>query len=188
MEAFLITFLLTALTQIGDRTQILMAALAIRFPSRWALAAGCALASAVNCALSAYAGHLVAGWIEGDALTLFYALALLFAAIGMLAWRRPIDVLHKWQSGALLTAFAGLFVAQFGDKAQFIIGATAAREGTVLFVMLGGWAGIIAALLPAIIWQEKLAQKLPIKAIRNIGGLFLLAIGVFFALKAWQIV
>jgi putative Ca2+/H+ antiporter (TMEM165/GDT1 family) len=188
MEMFLSTLLLTALTQIGDRTQILVAALSIRFPNRAALFAGCAIATAINCALAAYAGRLVSEWINNDARILFYALALIFAGIGMLAWRRPIDLLENWPSGAFLTIFAGLFIVQLGDKGQFIIGATAARDGAAEFAMVGGWCGVMMALLPAIMWQEELARMLPIKTIRKIGGYGFLIGGIYFALKAWRII
>lgn len=185
MDAFLITFLLTALTQLGDRTQVLAAGLSIRFANRTLIIAGCALASAVNCALSAYAGILMRGWIEGDALILFYALALLFAGIGMLAWRRPVDMLENWPFGPFLAPFIGLFVVQFGDKGQFLIGAMVANNPGYAFATFGGWAGIMMALIPAILLQERLAALLPIKTIRTLAGAAFLLAGIYNAFAIW---
>jgi len=188
MEAFLTTFLFTALTQMGDRTQVLMAALAIRFHGRAKLIAGCAIATAANCAIAAYAGHAVGGWISTDALTLFYALSLLFAGVGMLAWRRRVDVLQDWQTSAFVTSLIGLFVMQLGDKGQFIIAATSARQAAWIYPLIGGWCGVMLGLLPAIILQERLAQLLPTKLIRRAGGLFFLVLGVIFVLKAARMI
>lgn len=185
MEMFLLTMLLTALTQIGDRTQILLAGLAIRFTNNIAVIAGCALAAAINCGISAYAGTLVRSWISGDALLIFYALALTFAGIGMLVWRLPVDMLQSWPFGPFVASFLGLFIVQFGDKGQFLISASVANDKSYVFAMIGGWMGIMFALIPAVILQDKLAKLLPIKTIRNIGGFGFVLAGVYYALSVW---
>jgi putative Ca2+/H+ antiporter (TMEM165/GDT1 family) len=163
----------------------LAAGLSIRFANRAVVAAGCALATAINCAMAAYAGTLIRGWIEGDALVLFSALAMTFAGIGMLAWRRPVDMLQGWPFGPFLSVFFGLFIVQFGDKAQFLIGAMVANDSHYLFATLGGWLGIMFALIPAIVLQEKLAALLPIKMIRNIGGFGFVLAGIYYAFSIW---
>ena len=108
-----------ALAEFGDRPQILCAALAIRYgrvsPVLW----GLGLATLCNCAISAVAGSAVHQWISEDPLQLFYALSLIFAGIGMVAWRRPTDLLDDWSLGPFWTSFLGLFILQFGDKGQF---------------------------------------------------------------------
>lgn len=185
MSVFLITLLLTALTQMGDRTQILAAGLSIRFANRALVITGCALTTAINCLLAAYAGTLIRGWIDGDALVLFYAMAATFAGIAMLAWRRPVDMLQDWPFGPFLSVFFGLFIVQFGDKGQFLISAMVANDSHYLFAMIGGWFGVMFALVPAIILQERLAAMLPIKTIRNIGGFGFVFAGIYYALGIW---
>jgi putative Ca2+/H+ antiporter (TMEM165/GDT1 family) len=185
MSVFLTTLLLAALTQMGDRTQILAAGLSIRFANRAVVIAGCGLATAINCALAAYAGTLIRGWIDGDALVLFYALAVTFAGIAMLAWRRPVDMLENWPFGPFLTVFFGLFIVQFSDKGQFLISALVANDRSYLFAMLGGWLGVMFALVPAIVLQERLAAMLPVKAIRNVGGFGFVLTGIYYALSIW---
>ena len=103
----------------------------------------------------------------------------------MTAWRRPIDLLEKWSIGPFWTAFIGLFILQFGDKGQFIIAATAARTDMWLLAAIGGWIGVIAACVPALLLQERLAQLLPLVRIRLIGGIIFISIGILLALSAW---
>ena len=94
MDAFLTSIFALALAEMGDRPQILCAALAIRYgrvaPVLW----GLGLATLINCVISAFFGQAVNQWISEDPLQLFYALSLVLAGAGMLAWRRPVDLLE----------------------------------------------------------------------------------------------
>jgi putative Ca2+/H+ antiporter (TMEM165/GDT1 family) len=187
MEAFVTTLLLTAIVQTGDRSQLLCAALAMRFQRPWQVVAAVAIASAAGAALASLGGVLVGDWISRDALALFYALSLLFAGLGMLAWRRRVGLLRGWRIGAFPTALLGVMILQFGDKGQFIIAATAARSHDALWPLLGGAVGTVLGLLPAIIWQHDLARW-PLRALRIGAGAVITGIGVFLALVAFGLV
>jgi putative Ca2+/H+ antiporter (TMEM165/GDT1 family) len=112
-------------------------------------------------------------------------LSLLFAGAGMLAWRRPVDLLDKWTMGPFWTAFLGIFILQLGDKGQFMLAATAARTDAWAFAATGGWIGGMIACIPAIILQEKLAQLVPVTVIRRTGGGIFLFLGLILAMGAW---
>ena len=187
MDSLLATFFSVLFAEMGDRPQILAAALALRFGNDrmviWALA----LATALNCAISAVAGSVIDQWISEDPLRLFNGLAYVSAGVAMLWWRRPVDLLVDWTITPFLTAFLGLFILQFGDKAQFIIAANAAMTLHPVFTGIGGWLGIMVAVVPAIVMKEKLAQMLPLPTIRKAGGVLLLLWGVLQALRAWRI-
>lgn len=187
MEAFVTTLLLTAIVQTGDRSQLLCAALAIRFQRPAVIIAATAGASALGAGVAALGGVLVGDWISRDALSLFYAVSLLFAGLGMLAWRRPVDLLGKWRIGPFWTALLGVMILQFGDKGQFIIAATAARSHDALWPLLGGAVGTGLGLLPAIIWQDELARW-PLRAIRIGAGVVIAALGIYLALGAFGLV
>lgn len=188
MDAFLTSLFALFIAEIGDRPQILCAALAIRYGRVAPIIWGLGFATLLNCLLSAFGGSAVNQWISEEPLRLFYALSLLFAGIGMLAWRRPVDLLDKWTLGPFWTSFIGLFILQFGDKGQFILAATAARTDAWQFAAAGGWIGVMLACVPALIFQEKLAELLPMKLMRYIGGSVFLVIGTGMALSAWGIV
>ena len=183
MDAFLTTFLSVVLAEMGDRPQILAVALAIRFRNDKAIIAGLALATLLNCILFAVAGSVIERWISEATLTLFAGFAYIFAGASMLMWRRKVDPLAGWKTGAFWTAFLGLFILQFGDKSQLIIAANAARHELWGFVLAGGFAGIMAACVPAIILREKLATIIPVNIIRWIGGALLLGWGIMLALR-----
>ena len=184
MDAFLTTFLSVILAEMGDRPQLLAGALAIRFHKNNAVIAGLMLATLLNCILSAVGGSVIDQWISEAPLKLFAGLAYIFAGAGMLMWRRRVDPLLGWKLNAFWTTFLGLFILQFGDKSQFIIAANAARHELWGFVLIGGFAGVMAACVPAIILREKLAALVPVNIIRWTGGALLLIWGIMLALDA----
>lgn len=185
MDALLSTFLSVFLAEMGDRTQILAAALALRYQKNGAVLAGLALATLLNCTISAVGGSVIDQWISEAPLKLFAGLAYIFAGAGMLMWRRRVDPLTGWKTPAFLTAFLGLFILELGDKSQFIIAAQAARHEYWAMALIGGFVGIMAATIPAVILRERLAQLVPLKPIRWISGALLLGWGLMLALQAW---
>ena len=187
MDSLLVTLFSVLIAEIGDRPQILAAALALRFANDRKVIAALALAVALNCSISAAAGSVIDQWVSEDPVRLFNGLAYVLAGIGMLMWRRRVELLEGWKTGPFLTAFLGLFILQFGDKGQFIIAANAAMTPNWIFTAIGGWIGIMAAIVPAIVMKERLAERLPIPAIRNAGGVLLLIWGLVQALRAWHI-
>lgn len=188
MDSLIATFFSALLAEMGDRSQILAAVLAMRFGRDRMVILALALATAINCTLSAVAGSVIDDWISEDPLRLFNGLAFVSAGVAMLWWRRPVDLLSGWKIAPTLTAFLGLFILQFGDKTQFIIAANAAMTPYPAFTALGGWLGIMAAVVPAIVLKERLAQMISLPKIRVAGGVLLLLWGILQALRAWRIV
>lgn len=185
MDALLSTFLSVFLAEMGDRTQILAAALALRYHKNGAVLAGLAAATLLNCSISSVGGSVIDSWISEAPLKLFAGMAYIFAGAGMLMWRRKVDPLSGWKTPAFLTAFLGLFILEFGDKSQFIIAAQAARTPFWGMALTGGFLGIMAATIPAVILRERLAQLVPLKPIRWISGALLLGWGIWLALQAF---
>lgn len=184
MDALVTSLLLVALTGIGGRSQLFCAAMALRFDNSRVIFAAFAIASLINCAIASFGGVVVGQWISNDAVQLFYALSLIFAAGGMLFFQQPVDILAKWKIGAFLTCLLGLFILQLGDKGQFILAATAARTQSGFLTMLGGWVGSLLVFAPAILLKDRIAAIVPVRWIRLGGGCLLLAIGLVVALDA----
>jgi Ca2+/H+ antiporter, TMEM165/GDT1 family len=188
MDSLLATLFSVLIAEIGDRPQILAAALALRFGMDRPVMLALALATAINCTVSAALGSAIDQYVSEDPVRLFNGLAYFLAGMGMLAWRRRVELLEGWKIQPFLTAFLGLFILQLGDKGQFIIAANAAMTPYWGFTALGGWIGIMAAIVPAIVLKERLAQRLPLNIIRRAGGVLLLLWGLIQALRAWHFI
>jgi len=188
MDGFLLTLIVIFFAEMGGRTQLLAAALAARFCNVRDIIVGLLAATICNSMIVAAAGSLIDQWISQDALRLFTALAYIFAGIGMLGWQRKIDLLEKWNLSPLWTSYFGILILQFGDKGQFLIAANAANWDAWILVLIGGVMGVMAAAVPAIIWREKMADLLPIPAIRMTAGSCLLLAGIYLTLIAFRII
>jgi Ca2+/H+ antiporter, TMEM165/GDT1 family len=187
MESLLITFLSALLAECGDRPQLLSAAFAERFGRDRPVIMAVVLATLVNCLLAAVAGSQIAGLISEDPVRLFTGIAYISGGIAMLSWRRSVDLLEKWKTGPFLTTFFGIFILQFGDKGQFIVLANAAHGEAWWLSALGGWLGGMFAIVPAIMFKEKLGHALPIALIRRVSAVLFLLYGGFLALRAWHL-
>lgn len=188
MDSFLITLVFVMMAEMGDRTQLLCAVLAMRLKNDKSIIIGLLLATILNCALSAYLGHAFKGWLSTDALKLFTSIAYILAGIGMLLLYRPLDMLENWKIGAFATSFLGIFILQIGDKSQFMIGANAANSDYWLFPFFGAVIAIMLVNLPAIIFKDKLADVIPINIIRKIGGVIILLWGIVMAMSALRLI
>lgn len=187
LDAFYTTLIAVLLAEMGGRSQILCAALALRFDRDGPIIAGAMLAALANIALSAWAGSFVPTWVSEDAVALFHALSLLAAGIGMLAWQGKVDPLDRWRTGAFLTAFSGIFILQLGDKGQFIVAGQAARYEEAVWVALGGICAVAIAWMPAILLRAQLAEILPLAWIRRAGGVILLVFGLYLTIGAYRL-
>ena len=180
---FLTAMLAVLLAETGGRTQLLAALVAIRFERDRPVIAGLLLAVLLNVAVSALLGGWVHDLIGEDALMFFYALACLFSGLTMLAVRQRADE-PMLRYGAFLGSFAALFLSMLGDRSQFLIGATAARTDMPLLAGMGGFLGLAAACVPAVILRNQFARAVPMVWIRRVGGGLFTLLGAGLALAA----
>ncbi|MET1110296.1 MAG: TMEM165/GDT1 family protein [Allosphingosinicella sp.] len=188
MDALLTSFVAALLGEWGDKTQLLVIALAVRYRRPWPILAGVLVAAAANSLIAAFGGTLVHGMIVPRAVSLLVALALVFAGIAGLFRPRPYESAGTSRAGPFLVAAASFFVLEFGDKTQFLTFAFAARFDAFALAAIGATAGILVSSLPAALLGGELAEKAPLKGLRiGIGTLFL-AIGLFVGISALRLI
>ena len=160
--------MLVALAEIGDKTQLLALVLAARYRRPWTIFAGILVATLTNHAAAAWLGALVAGLLGDDAL--HGLLAIGFAA--MAAWTlvpdklSPEDAAAKGHGGVFLTAASAFFIAEMGDKTQIASVALAARYLEIVPVVAGTTIGMMLANAPVLWFGDRMASRLPLRAIR----------------------
>jgi putative Ca2+/H+ antiporter (TMEM165/GDT1 family) len=186
MDALLTTFVAAALAEWGDKTQLVVAALAARRGKPVLIMLGLFLAALASNFVAAYAGAYVNDGIAIRAMTLLVALALLFGGIAGLFRRKPPS-LGSGRAPLLVTAFVLCLAAELGDRSQFFAFAFAARFDSPALAAAGATAGIMVAAVPAILLGDRLLTAVPLRAIRySVAGLFLIA-GFITAMQALQL-
>jgi len=174
------TFLLVAFAEIGDKSQLVCMTLAARHRGL-PVVIGATAAFAVLNLLAVLFGAAVAAWLPEWLVTL--AVAALFAGFGISALRYTEDdendeIEEKPGHGIVATTFLLIFLAEFGDKTQIAVaGLGSTSEPSAV------WAGATAALaltsILGVLAGRKLLNRLPLKWIHRISGVFFLLLAIF---------
>lgn len=188
MDALLTSFVAAALGEWGDKTQLLVIALAARYRRPLPILAGVFAAALANSLIAAVGGSLVSGMIVPRAASLLVALALIFAGAAGLFRPNPYESSGTSRAGPFLVAAASFFVLEFGDKTQFLTFALAARFDAFALAAAGATAGILLSSVPAALVGDALAKSAPLRRIRFGLGILFLAIGLVVAVSALRLV
>jgi Ca2+/H+ antiporter, TMEM165/GDT1 family len=168
------SFALVAVSEMGDKTQLLAFALAARFKKPVPILFGILAATALNHGLASTAGQWVSNRVPANVMALI--LAATFIGFGI--WTLKPDTMDDTddgpQLGAFLTTAFLFFLAEMGDKTQLATVALAARYHSVVTVTIGTTAGMMFTDGLAVFLGERLAGRAQMKWIRWIAaGLFL---------------
>jgi putative Ca2+/H+ antiporter (TMEM165/GDT1 family) len=173
------SFVLVALSELGDKTQLLAFSLAARYRRPWAVMGGILVATLANHALASTAGAWVAGLVPPRILGL--VLGLSFIGFGL--WTLHPDSLtpddRPPRFGPFFTTVVTFFLAEMGDKTQLATAALAARFGTPLMVSVGTTAGMLVTDGLAVFAGQKLAPHVQHPAIRWTAAALFVGFGVF---------
>ena len=176
------SFFLVAISEMGDKTQLLAFSLSARYKRPWPIMAGILLATILNHGLASSIGALVAEHLSKKTLALI--LGACFVAFGF--WTLIPDKHEDDEQPSKFGAFASttvlFFLAEMGDKTQLATVALAARFGSALLVTIGTTAGMLVSDGAAVFLGEKLSEHAQMKWIRYT------AAGLFFAFGAMSFV
>ena len=182
LSAFLISLAVVALSEMGDKTQLLALLLAAKFRKPVPILNAIFLATLVNHGVSAVLGQWITTVLSPVVLLWIVSLGFIAMAVWMLIPDELGDEsesINKWQKyGVFSATFVLFFLAEIGDKTQIATVALAARFDSIVWVMLGTTLGMMLANAPAVFIGDKLATKLPIALIHKIGAAIFLVIGV----------
>ena len=183
MRAIVSSFLLVAISEMGDKTQLLALSLAARFRRPWVVMAGILTATVANHALAALVGSWVAERVPARVVA--GVLAVIFVAFAL--WTLRPDTLEeggpKSRFGPYLSTVVLFFLAEMGDKTQLATVALAAEFHSVLLVTIGTTLGMLASDGLAVLLGDRLADRLPMIWIRRVAAALFLAFG---AAAAWR--
>jgi putative Ca2+/H+ antiporter (TMEM165/GDT1 family) len=170
MQAFLVSTLIVALAEMGDKTQLLSFVLAAKLKRPVPIVLGILCATLAN--------HFLAGWVGAWLASLLapqllrWMMAASFVAFGL--WALEPDELdeHRTLAGAgvFLTTLIAFFLVEMGDKTQLATIALAARYQSLVSVVVGTTLGMMIANVPAVWVGEVLAERIDMRRMRWIAA------------------
>ncbi len=159
--------------------------LASRFRRPVPIILGILVATILNHGVAGALGALITQLLEPQ--TLRWILGLSFLA--MAGWTLIPDKFDEndaklARAGVFMATFIAFFLAEMGDKTQVATVALAASYAALLPVVLGTTLGMMIANVPAVLLGNRIADRIPVRAVHTVAALIFAALGVAVLLGA----
>jgi putative Ca2+/H+ antiporter (TMEM165/GDT1 family) len=179
MEAFLVSAVVVAVGEIGDKTQLLALLLASRFRAPIPIMLGILGATLANHFLAGLVGVGLSRYLGPDALRWLVGISFLaLAGWALVPDKAEIEAAPRARGrlGVFGITLVCFFLAEIGDKTQLATVALAAQFDRLIAVVAGTTLGMLVADVPAVLLGNFAADRIPFKLVR------LIAAGLFAAL------
>lgn len=179
MEAFLVSTVVVAIAEIGDKSQLLVLALAAHFRKPVPIILGMLVATLLNHAAAAALGAWLAVRISPSVLRWILLLSFTGIAIWVLIPNKSAPQPHATpRIGVFATTLWTFFLMEMADKTQLATFALAAKYQSLLPVLAGSTLGIMLIDAPLVILSASAARWLPRKPLRIIASATFFGLGV----------
>lgn len=178
VEAFLVSTAVVGLAEIGDKTQILSLLLAARFQRLVPIIFGILFATLANHAAAGAVGTFFGSMLSGPWMRWILGISFLSVAVWALFPDKYEGDEGISRAGAFLSTLCAFFLAEIGDKTQIATIGLAARFEGFYPVVSGTTLGMMLANIPVVLIGDRIADRLPVKAIRITAAVVFAALGV----------
>ena len=185
MDAFLLSFGVILIAELGDKSQLMALAFAARYPA-WTVLIAVTIATLIVHAFSVLLGSAAALALPTNVINIIAGLAFFVFA----AWTLRGDTLGERETSraarstrwAILSIGTAFFLAELGDKTMLATITLATTEEPI-GVWLGSTAGMVAADALAIGVGALLGSRLPERAIKVFAAGAFVVFGVILVLQ-----
>ncbi len=178
MEAFINSFVLVFISEMGDKTQLLALVLAAKFRKPVPIMIGILIATLLNHALASYVGSFITLYVPPDVLKWTLATTFIGFGLWMLIPDKDEGFEDKKGWGPFITTTVAFFFAEMGDKTQLATVALGAKFTAPLIVTVGTTLGMLAANFPAVLFGHKFTEKIPMKTVHKIASAIFIIFGI----------
>jgi putative Ca2+/H+ antiporter (TMEM165/GDT1 family) len=165
-----VSFVVVALAEMGDKTQLVALSLASRYRRPWLVMLGILIATLANHALASSVGVWLAASVSEKVLAVVLGLGFVAFGVWTLFPDRAEEPAARGGWGPLLSTTVVFFLAEMGDKTQLATVALGARYGAPVAVTAGTTAGMLAADGLAVLVGSRLADVVPMRLVRGVAA------------------
>jgi putative Ca2+/H+ antiporter (TMEM165/GDT1 family) len=169
-----------ALSEIGDKTQLLCLVLAARYGRPWPIVAGIFAATLLNHTAAGALGAWITAAVGPAVVTKFVAVSFLAMGVWVLVPDKLAegDTAPKTHGGVFWTTATLFFIAEMGDKTQVATVMLAARYDSLAMVVAGTTLGMLLADVPVVFFGDAIAKRVPLGIIRKVTAAAFAALGI----------
>ena len=187
LAAFVASFGLVALAEMGDKTQFLAMSFATKYNALKVLFA-VFLATVACFSITVVIGQLLTAVVPIDIISLAASLSFIGFGLWTLRSEKPKKEEQKvLRFGVVGTVFVAFFIGEFGDKTQLTTISLAAQYRSALSVLVGATLGMLVADGVGIAAGVVLGKHIPERIIKWVSATIFLVfglVGVYEALSA----
>lgn len=179
LEAFAVAFGLAFMSEIGDKTQLVILGLALNYRAHWKVFAGALSAHAFMDGIAIALGAWFGLSLPSNAIKIL--IGIIFIALGLLelykvylrkAEQKEKRILDKMPFAA---SFLIVMISEFGDKTQIVSGLLSAKYLAPLIIFAGTVLALGLVIGLNVFVGSKIAEKIPRKTLKmSIAVLFML--------------
>jgi putative Ca2+/H+ antiporter (TMEM165/GDT1 family) len=180
LTIFLISFGLIFTAELGDKTQLMVFTLALRYGG-WPVLAGAFLAFSLLSGSAALIGKGLGALISPAVMTGISAWVFILFGLYMLFRRGEEGEAEQIKPSAragLVAAFSLIAISEMGDKTQIGTLLLSVKYQSFTFVFLGSLAALSLATLIGVLVAGRLHKFIPAKYITPVSGLLFILLGV----------
>jgi len=185
LDAFLTSMFVVFLSEIADKTQLVIFALGMKYKKPWRVFAGALTAHAFMDGIAILIGAYSVITFPSNILSLVIGISFMALGLwGLLKKYLPRKKEEKKKAklnfpfGAMLASFILITMSEMGDKSQIASGILAASFKEPLFVFLGSVSALAIAIGLNLFLGKKIAEKLPERTIKILTSLLFIAFGL----------
>jgi putative Ca2+/H+ antiporter (TMEM165/GDT1 family) len=176
---FLLSALVVAIAEMGDKSQILAMVLATRFKRPLPIILAIVVATIANHLLAASGGYFLANAFNGR----WFRYLVAFSFLAVAAWTLIPDRTDVAPGGrsrnAFLATLVSFFFVEIGDKTQIATVALAAHFHSIVVVTGGTVLGVAAADAPAVLLADVATKYIPLRVMHGAAAAMFLALGLW---------
>jgi Ca2+/H+ antiporter, TMEM165/GDT1 family len=189
MTAFINSFLLVIVGEMGDKTQLLAMALAGKYKARDVMM-GVLFATILNHGLAVLLGSYLGSFLPLNLISIAAGVSFVLFGLWTIRGDKDDGAQKASRFGPVLTVGIAFFLAEMGDKTQLMTITLAAEYRTPLFILMGTTLGMLVADGIGVFFGAWICKYISQSYIKWIAGLVFLLFGsvtLYNNLPAWLI-
>ena len=183
LEPFIVAFVLALISEIADKTQLVILGLALQYKSPLKVFVGALTAHAVMDGLAILVGTYFA--FSVPSVLVKNIIGLLFIILGLWSFGKLYLKKHtkkkkeRLPKTPFIASFLLVLLSEFGDKTQIASGLLAAKYTAPLSIFIGFVLALMVAIGFNVFIGSKVAKKIPRKAIKIVTAILFILFGIF---------
>ena len=182
-EPFLASLVFIFLSEVADKTQLVILGLALQYKKQFPVFLGALSAHSLMDLLAIIIGFSLPSFFPTELIERIVAIG--FITYGTYLFTKILRKKHKEEKERKIAAhapfvisFLTILLSEFGDKTQVASGLLAAKYADIAFVFLGTVVALALAIGLNVFVGSKIAQKLPRRTIKITIAILFIAFGI----------